>query len=64
MHTHAQHSVPPPEGKKEKDNNSIVKHLLFNDNLSMRPGPQMSLLKTVMKNENLTIDELCRPIDE
>ena len=47
-----------------KDNNSIVKRLLFNDNPSMRPGPQMSLLKTVMKNENLTIDELCRLINE
>ena len=47
-----------------KDNNSIVKCLLFNDNPSMRPGPQMSLLKTVMRNENLTIDELCRLINE
>ena len=47
-----------------KDNKSIVKRLMFNDNLSMRTGPQMSLLKTVMKNQNLTIDELCRPINE
>ena len=48
----------------KKDNSSIVKRLLFNDNRSMRPGPQLSLLSSVMKNENVNIDELCREIRE
>ena len=44
----------------KKDNSSIVKRLLFNDNRSTRPGPQLSLLSSIMKNENVNIDELCR----
>ena len=48
----------------KKDNSSIVKRLLFNDNRSTRPGPQLSLLSSVMKNENVNIDELCREIRE
>ena len=48
----------------KKDNSSIVKRLLFNDNRSTRPGPQSSLLSSVMKNENVNIDELCREIRE
>ena len=42
-----------------KDNGSIVKRLLFNNNPSRRPGPQMTLLSSVMKSENISLNQLC-----
>ena len=42
-----------------KDNESILKRLLFNNNPSRRPGPQMTLLSSVMKSENISLDQLC-----
>ena len=41
-----------------KDNWCIVKRLLFNDNPSMRPGPQFTLLSSVMRSENTTLEQL------
>ena len=41
-----------------KDNWSIVKRLLFNGNPSMKPGPQLILLSSVMRSENTTLEQL------
>ena len=46
----------------EKDNNSVVKRLLFDDNRSI--SPQLSLMSSVMKNKNLTINQMCRMVKE
>ena len=46
----------------EKDNNSVVKRLLFDDNRSI--SPQLSLMSSVMKNKNLTINQMCRMLKE
>ena len=37
-----------------KENSSLVKRLLFNNNFSHRQGPQTTILSSVLKNENAT----------
>ena len=37
-----------------KENSSLVKRLLFNNNVSHRQGPQTTILSSVLKNENAT----------
>ena len=41
-----------------KDNRSIVKRLMFNNNRSVKPGPQPILLSSVMKNERCKPEEM------
>ena len=41
-----------------KDNRSIVKRLMFNNNRSVKPGPQPTLLSSVIKNERCKPKEL------
>ena len=41
-----------------KDNRSIVKRLMFNNNRSVKPGPQPTLLSSVIKNERCKPEEL------
>ena len=40
-----------------KDNSSIVKRLLFNNDIGHKPGRQATLLTAVMKSEGCTRDE-------
>ena len=41
-----------------KENKSIVKRLMFNDNTYHKQGPNANLLNTVLKNERCTAKEL------
>ena len=42
----------------KKSNESIAKRLLLNDNDSRKPGPQTTLLTSVLKTSNCTLAEL------
>ena len=41
-----------------KENTSIVKRLLFNNDASHKPGPKTTLLSSVIKTENCAPEEL------
>lgn len=47
-----------------KDNCSIVKRLLFNNDCSLKPGPQPTLLTSVTKTEGCTLEELINKAKE
>ena len=42
-----------------KDNQSTVKRLLFDNHDSLKPGPQQSLLTSVLKAEGMALQQLC-----
>ena len=43
-----------------KDSRSAIKRLMFNKNPSVKPGPQPTLLSSMMKNESCKPEELFR----